>query len=250
MRIKLIHFFSYICAVIILCSCKKQTEQINFPLIKDYYPLSTGKVFIYKLDSTVIPAFGSDLITYSLLAKDSIADTFNDNIGRLSYKVYRFTTDSLQTKPWTYRSTYYITPTVDDIQLVDDYNLRFIKLIQPLKENFNWKGNAFIDTKSPDNNFQYLDNWDYTYQNVNKPYTVLKGTFDSTITVFQRDELSPNTPFDVDFFQERNYSVEIYAKGVGLIYKEFLHWTWQPTPPPAQYKTNSFGIKLNLVEVK
>lgn len=241
-------FFAFCC--LFFFSCKKETVELSFPNLSDYCPLQTGRVLIYRLDSIVTPAFGTSLDKHSALAKDSIADSFLDNNNRLSYRVYRFTTDTLAVQPWQYRITYYITPTNDAVELVDDNNLRFIKLKQPLRNDFSWKGNAYIDTKSASSPYQYMDEWDYTYENVNGPYTVLKGTLENTVTVFQRDETSPDVPFDPMFYQQRNYSVEVYAKGIGLIYKEFLHWTWQTDPPPAKYQDDSYGITLNLIDVK
>jgi len=236
--------------IISLVNCKKQTEQLALPKLADYTALQTGKVLLYHLDSTVIDPSGTQLVVNTYLAKDSIASTFTDNTGRLSYTVYRFITDTLNAGPWQPLLTYYITPTDNTIETVDDNNLRFISLTQPVTEGFTWNGNSYIDTKSATSNYQYMDGWTYTYQNVNKPYTVIKGTTDSTITVLQVDETSPPGPFDPGVYQQRNYSIEVYGKNIGLLYKEFLHWTWQPNPPPAQYQGDSYGIKLNLIDVR
>lgn len=231
-------------------ACKKETEVLALSSVNDYAGLQVGKTLIYRLDSTVIPAFGTSLNMVSYLAKDSIESTFNDNSGRTSYRVYRFTTDTLQQQGWQYKSTYYITPTQQSLEVMDDNNNRFIKLKAPVRENFTWKGNSFIDTKSINSSVHYLDDWDYTYQNVNTPFTTLAGTIDSTITVLQRDEDIPEGQFDPDFYKQRNYSIEVYAKGIGLIYKEFLHYTWQTTPPPSKFEDDSYGIKLNLISYK
>ncbi|HWB24314.1 MAG TPA: hypothetical protein VG738_02490 [Chitinophagaceae bacterium] len=237
------------CAVS-LASCKKQSEQLALPALADYTALQTGKVLLYHLDSTIIDPSGTQLVVNTYLVKDSIASTFTDNTGRLSYTVYRFITDTLNTNPWQPLLTYYITPTANTVETVDDKNLRFISLTEPVTEGFSWSGNSYIDTKSANSNYQFMDGWDYTYQNINMPYTVIKGSIDSTITVLQVDETSPPGPFDPGVYQQRNYSVEVYAKGVGLIYKDFLHWTWQPNPPPAQYQNDSYGIRLNLIDVR
>ncbi len=130
---------------------------------------------------------------------------------------------------------------------MDDNNLRFIKLAAPPVNGVSWQGNTYIDTKSATSPVQYMDGWNYTYQNVNLPDTVLKGVVDSSITVLQVDELIPDEPFDPTIYQQNNYSIEVYGKGIGLIYKEFLHWTWQPTPEPASYQDDSYGFKINLI---
>ena len=231
-----------------LISCKKTTENYQALLVNDYYPLQVGKTWIYRLDSTIIPAFGTSLNVVSYLAKDSVESSFPDNLGRNSFRITRFTTDTLQKKSWEYKSTYYITPTEQTVECMDDYNRRFIKLSMPVRELFSWKGNTFIDTKSPASLIRYLDDWDYTYQNINMPFEVKKGMMDSTITILQRDETIPEGPFDPNYYKQRNYSIEVYAKGIGLIYKEFIHWTWQTTPPPSSYEDDSYGIKLSLVK--
>jgi hypothetical protein len=233
-----------------LIACEKETETLNYSSLTDYYPLQVGRTLTYRLDSTVIPPFGTSLNEVSYLAKDSIESSFTDAQGSLSYRVFRFTTDTLRAQPWQYKSTYFITPSSQSVEVIDDHNLRYIKLKIPIRENFTWKGNAYIDTRSASSPVQYLDNWDYTYQNVDLPFTTAKGTFDSTITVMQRDEDIPEGPFDPQFYKQRNYSIEVYAKGIGLVYKEFLHYTWQTTPPPSKYEDDSYGIKLSLIDYK
>ena len=68
--------------------------------------------------------------------------------------------------------------------------------------------------------------------------------YENTVTVFQHNETTPDGAFNPNNYQQRNYGVEVYAKGIGLIYKDFLHWTYQVTPPPAKYEDASFGVKL------
>lgn len=228
--------------------CKKQSDTLVLPQPADYYPLQAGKVFTYRLDSTALNASATVLSQKSYLVKDSFGIAFNDNLGRPSYPVYRFITDTLNATPWSVLFTYYITPTSKDIQVVDDNNLRYIKLVSPVTEGYTWSGNSYIDTKSATSPYIYMDNWVYTYQNVNKPFTTLKGSLDSTVTVLQIDDTSPPGAFDPANYQQRTYSTEVYARNIGLVYKEFLHWTWQNGTQ--QYESDSYGIKLNLIDVK
>lgn len=234
---------------ILIASCKKDGSA-NVIDSKDYYPVAQGKIWIYRLDSTTIPAFGTSLIMRSYHLKDSMGAPFLDNTGRESWPVYRFITDTLEQGPWRSLASYYVTPTDKSVEVMDENNLRFIKLVSPVRETYSWPGNQYIDTRSAYTLYQYLDGWNYTYAGVDSPYTTLAGVIDSSVTVFQRDETSPEGPFNPDFYQQRNYSVEVYAKNIGLIYKDFLHWTWQPTPPPPRYEDGSYGIILNLIEVR
>ncbi|WP_153797206.1 hypothetical protein [Foetidibacter luteolus] len=247
---RLEQYLIYAAFFIIFCTgCSKQSITLSLPDIKEYYPVQPGKVFIYRLDSTVIPPFGTALITRSYMAKDSIESEFLDNTDRTSYRVYRYTTDTLFQQGWQYVSTYFITMAENAIEVSED-NLRFIKLKAPVNAESTWKGNTYIETASANSPVRYLHNWDYAYQNINEPYTVLNGTLNNTLTILQQDENSPDTEFDPsELFHERNYSVEVYAKGIGLVYKDFLHWTWQLNPTPA-FSDNSYGIRLNLVEYR
>ncbi len=221
----------------------KACRFLQLPII---IQLRVGKSFLYRLDSTLYVSFGTVIKVNSYIAKDSIAATFQDNEGRTSYIVHRYLTDTLQQQPFVYNSDYYITPTSNNIQVVDAGNLRFIKLAAPVTTGTTWQGNSYISTSA--DTLSYLSGWQYQYQNINMPYAVLAGSIDSTITVFGVNEPTTVQPFDPNLFQSNLYSAEVYAKGIGLIYKEFSYWVWQPlgsiTPG---YTADSYGIKLSLI---
>lgn len=240
--------FLFIVFSILVISCKKETETFSSLTITDYFPLKTGSVYFYRLDSIVIAPFGTALLTKYYEAKDSIESEFLDNSGRKSFRVFRYLRDTLAIQPWKFAATFYATADTSKkhLEYVDN-NLRFIKLKLPATEFFSWKGNSFIDTKSINSTVQYLDEWNYEYKNVDAHYTVKNKTFNNCITVAQNDETNPPGPFSPSNFQTRNFGEEVYAKNIGLVYKYFLHWTWQTTPPPAKYEDGSFGIKLQLI---
>lgn len=243
---KKIFYASIFLLLAALQSCSKQTEILDTANLNDYYPLKTGKTFIYRLDSTVLASFGSSMVVKSFQAKDTIESTFLDNQGRLSYRIFRYLRDTAGLKSWEPAATFVATPTSQSVEYVDN-NLRFIKLHAPFSEGYTWKGNAYIDTKSLNTTVGYLDEWQYEYRQLGQGYKVFNTTFDTTVTVFQQDETTPPGPFDPNNYQQKNLGTEVYAKGIGLIYKEFMHWTWQITPPPAKYEDGSYGVKLRLI---
>ncbi len=226
--------------MIALIGCKKESETVSYPPLNDYYPLAVGKMLLYRVDSTIVPAFNASLATVSYQAMDTIESSFNDNSGRLSFRIYRYLRDTAGTQPWTFAYTFVVTSTDKQVEFVDN-NFRFIKIVSPIKNDFSWQGNAYINTKT-DN--LYLDGWNYTYQNFGQNYTASGYTYDSTVTVMQQDDFSPDGPFDPTYdYQQRNYSVEVYAKGIGLVYKDLLHWIWQKP----KYEDESYGIRLTLI---
>lgn len=223
-------------------SCKKD-ETITISSISEIYPLKAGKIFIYRLDSTLVGTGAQQLILRSYNAKDSIDSEFLDAQGRTSFRIFRYLRDTFDLQPWKYTATYYATFTDNRVEY-NDNNFRFVTLVNPVKEGVQWQGTQYINTAVP---YDYLANWTFEYQNVGEPFVTKKGTIQDTYTVFQQDELSPDGPFNPANFQARSYSKEVYGKGIGLIYKEFLHWEYQPA---TFYSTLSYGIKLNLKDYK
>jgi hypothetical protein len=250
MRHLLVFLLSLVFSICII-SCKKELADVQLAPLTNYYSLQVGNSYTYRLDSTVYLAFGTSIATVSYMAKDSVVSTYNDNTGRTVFLVYRYLTDTLMKAPFAYSSAYSILPTRNTIEVTDANNIHFINLVQPITAGTTWLGNAYIDTKSLTTDLAYMDSWNYTYQNINAPFTVLKGSIDSTITVLGIDETRPDdSPFDPQYFKQRDYAEEVYAKGVGLIYKEFTHWVWQPSDNinPGHYEDGSYGIKMNLVD--
>ena len=153
------------------------------------------------------------------------------------------------TTKWLDSAVFVATPLGKSMEYVDN-NLRFIKLQEPIRDDFTWRGNSYINSFS-DQDLQYLDNWEYYYENTNQPFTLGFGakTFPETVLVNQRDEVI-NNPDDKTTIFSVNQSSEVFAKGIGLIYKNFLHETWQPpnsTSPGGFYEPSSYGIKLTYI---
>ena len=70
--------------------------------------------------------------------------------------------------------------------------------------------------------------------------------FSETVTVNEAAD-TLGVPGDKNFLWEINYSQDIYAKGKGLVFREFHHETWQPpniTCGSGCYEVNSYGIRL------
>ena len=236
--------FYLLLIILIVASCKKETTTLNPISINELYPLTVGKSFLYRLDSIVPIDFGKDLTKKSYLLKDSIESSFIDATGKKAFRIFRYITDTLQTKPWAFSATNIATIDTNKIEYQDN-NLTFIKLANVVSLNTSWKGNSYINTQSPP--FYYLDNWNYQYQNLNETYTCLKGNLQNTYTVLQVDEHTPGD-FSKTNFYEKKYSIEVYAKGIGLIYKDFLYYIWQPGSQ--KYQDDAYGVRLNLIDYK
>ena len=231
--------------ITLLTACTKENEVYTTASLSDYFPLETGKYISYNLDSTVYINFGQKDTVIKYQVKDSIENQITDNLGRTSYRIVRYMRRN-SSQAWTASNTFMATPTTTTLEFVEN-NLRFQKLKLPLKDGYTWKGNTFIDTYSLNSTTKYLDDWDYEYDSINVPLTIGGIPFSATLKVNQRDEFlgqDPKTPGTQ--YAERNYSVEKYAKDIGLVYKEFLHWEFQGTQPGRQSFYSGYGVKLTI----
>ena len=229
--------------ITLLTACTKENELFKTASLSDYFPLKVGKYINYNLDSTVYISFGQKDTIIKYQVKDSVENQITDNLGRPAFRIVRYIRKNA-TQPWTASNTFMATATTTTIEFVEN-NLRFQKLKLPVKDGFSWKGNSFIDTYSLNSTTKYLDDWDYTYDSVNVPLAIGGIQFANTLKVDQRDEFLGQDPkIPGTQYAEKNYSVEKYAKGVGLVYKEFLHWEYQGSQPgrPAFYA--GYGVKL------
>jgi hypothetical protein len=233
---------------ITIISCTKETANIELPIISTYYPLEVGKSITYKLDSTVYLNLGTIKEIRSYIIQDRVDAIINDNSGRPSYKVKRMLRNSSDSTKWQDLTSYLVTIDEKQLELVDK-NLRFIILKEPIRDNFSWKGNSFINTISfPE--FQFLDQWEYKYENVGKPFLVNGQTFPETISIIQQVD-TLGSPQNKSFYYEIIIAKEVYAKNIGLISKEFFHETWQPPNANSNigyYEANSYGIKLSIIK--
>jgi hypothetical protein len=227
----------------LLFACKKQSESFSTASLNDYYPLQVGKYITYNLDSTVFINFSTKDTIIKYQVKDSIDAQITDNLGRPAFRITRYIRKNAG-DAWTGNNTFMAIPTENTIEFVEN-NLRFQKLKLPIVEGFTWKGNSYIETY---NNFPYLDNWDYTYDSINAPITLGSLHIFNTIKVLQRDEFIGQDPnLSATLFAEKTYAVEKYAKDIGLVYKELIHWEYQGHQAASPGFTG-YGVKLTMID--
>lgn len=230
-----------------ITGCEKSDPLTTAGQVSDYYPLQTGRNITYRLDSTVYIALNTIRTTRSYIVQDRVEAETKDNLGQKAFVVRRWIRSNADTTQWTGNAAYMVVPLRQSIEIIDN-NLRYIRMQEPLRNNFTWKGNRYINTLT-DPQLQYLDDWTYTYEKTAQPYTVGTRTFSETVTVKQRDEVI-NDPNDKTKLFSVSRSVEVYAKGVGLVYRDFLHETWQPpnaSSASGYFESNSYGIRLTFL---
>lgn len=256
-RLSLILFLS----ISVVIGCKKtvhftSTAGYSGQLTDFWTPLQIGKYVTYRMDSLNFYFYGQlDTVT-SYLAKDSISDTITDATGNVQYLVERYLSDTTGSN-WVPNETYTVEATSENI-IMNEENLRFIKLAWPIDNGFSWAGNNFLPYAPYSGYFDYSDdshlslsNWTYAYQNVDKPFTTSPGglTFDSTISVLEAND-SINVPIiNQNAFASRTYWLETYAKHIGLVYRQTQMWEYQPPTPDGTQAGYKIGFQLTMTLV-
>jgi hypothetical protein len=241
---KILFLANWAVAAVLLVSCSKKTEELSLGNLADYNLQQPGKYVIYKLDSLLYINFGQKDTVVSYQVKDSVVAQITDNLGRTAFRIFRYIRKTAA-DAWQPNNTFMTVPTDNGMEWVEN-NLRFIKLKQPLRDAFSWKGNSFIDTYSLGSEFKYLDDWDYTYEKMDETFSLGSLSVNNTVTVNQRDEVIGNIN-DPNSFSEKNVGLEVYAKGIGLVYRNFLHREYQPpTPGRPGYKLG-YGVTMTML---
>jgi hypothetical protein len=182
----------------ILFSCSK-TEAPTPYLSYDYFPTEIGHWVIYDVDSIVYNDFTGKVDTFNYQVKELIESEFKDNADRTSQRIERYFRKN-ENSPWNLTAVWFSTLTEVRAEKTEE-NIKYVKLIFPPRKGKTWDGNAF-------NNLQ---EWEYQYTEVHQPFLLNASTIiDSTITIQQID--------DFNLIEQKNYQ-EVYAKGIGLIFK-------------------------------
>jgi hypothetical protein len=195
--------FSVICLVALASSgCKKEAVSPSSPDM-NYFPTQTGKWVEYSVDSIVHAENDNNnddsVYSYHYYLREVVDHSFIDGEGQITQVIYRYKKDSLNHNweiigAWTEKLT-----AVGAFRTED--NVVFEKLAFPIRKNTEWNGNC-MNTK---------DEQFYSYANLHQSLVLNNLTFDSTLSVVQ---------FDDNNYIERRYGLEIFATGIGLVYKE------------------------------
>jgi len=266
MRLLTITRLYFLAAIVTAFFSCNEKEEFSTDKLEDYSPLVTGKYITYRLDSMVFTNFGRTTEIHKYQVKFIVDALITDNLGRPSYRIYRFIRDSVDAtswtpaQPWTNNGTFFITPLSDQLEVIED-NLRFIKLHLPIKDGFTWKGNKYLPSSTCGGasgpycslyNFSNDDNmsdWDFFYDGDPSSFSYKGINYSNVLTVEEADE-SLNVPITIpSAYAARSRAVEKYSKTIGLVYREYELWEYQPNTgnPAGPYKTG-FGITQWMID--
>jgi hypothetical protein len=182
----------------------------------DYFPLHQGNWVAYRVDSVLFDypeTPGGVRDTVSLYVLEVVSDSFTDLTGQTGFRI-----DCYEKKhasdPWTLKRSDAAWRT--GTQAVrTDANQRFLKLVFPMQERTEWDGNRWIN---PEQDIEVLGEslkpfggWRYRADSIHFSGLARDMYFDSLLAVTETQ-----TESAIEFRRSK----AIYAKNVGLVYKE------------------------------
>lgn len=221
-------------AIFCLISCNKretETYNLNIEDQQQYFPLKQQQYIVYQVDSVVYdigPGGGQIRDSFTTFVKEVVGDTFSDATGVLHHRIehYRRSGPNL---PWEFDRFWSAALTQYQAIRTED-NLRFLRMVFPMNKRTEWDGNLWINTayevQIEGDRIRPFVNWVYEVDSIDITRQVGAFTFDSTLVVTEVDEIN---------IIERRLSRAVYAKHIGLVFKE--QWILDSqycnqTPPP------------------
>lgn len=211
-------FLALVLSSLVIIGCKKE-EVVATDLGYGYYPTTLGSWVEYQVDSIwKDEEFGEyDSVSYRL--RQRIESAFIDAEGRQAWRVQRSVQDTSGT--WRVRDVWSTTANGIIAELTEE-NERRLKLSFPVRLGRAWDSNVF--NVNPE--------LEVGYEEVDVAWSVNGLSFDSTALV---QNTVPANPVD------RRDLVERYAKGIGMVYKQ-----WEETNTQM---TGTRGFKVTMVAV-
>lgn len=193
-----------------LLSCETSLEIVADAGL-DYFPLKAGAYQIYSVDETQINQSIEQKFSYEL--KYQVIDSSLNLEGGYNYLIQRQKRDN-STLPWISIDAW--TSRVADRQaIIKEGNTSYVKITFPTMEGLEWDGNSFNDLGGDQSCGENKDRPCDTYalKSLGNEFVIAGGmTFPETLTIVQNE--------NTDLIVKQDIRREVYAKDVGLIYKE------------------------------
>lgn len=199
-----------VCSLFLLGSCQTSPEPVS-DIGLDYFPLKIGAYQVYHVDETQINQSVEQRFVYELRVQ--VVDSLLNQEGGFTYIIQRQKRDNASL-PWTTLDSW-TSRIADRKAIVTEGNTSLVKVTFPAQNGLEWNGNAFNtlggEQNCGENKDQPCDI--YRLEKVGNEFLLPTGMrYAETVTVIQND--------NTDLIVKQDVRSEVFAKGVGLIYKE------------------------------
>ena len=204
--------------IIALFSCEQQTTDVfSIDFGYNYLPVEVGKFYEYRSDSIIYDPSetGTEILSSSTFVREEIVDTTTDNTGETWYIIER-SERSDEAQQWQIRRVYRISRS-EDQALRNEDNLDLVTMVFPLEEGKEWDATQFFDetlivTVAGESIEQYKS-WGAQLVRLGQSYTVEGMEFEDVAEVRYADN---------ENLIERRFAQEVYARDIGLVYREMV----------------------------
>ncbi|WP_460910846.1 hypothetical protein [Spirosoma areae] len=193
---------------ILLSDCQSPVYE-PLPADYEYVPLETGRYVIYDVQEQQFhPNSPPDQHNYQV--KEVIGKTYVDVTGQMAYRLFRYRRPT-DNQPWQADSAWSVR-ILNQEAIRTENSSDFVTLVVPVSEALTWNGNRY----------NALEPEAYTIRNVGLPYRVQDKQFATTLTVTGQTDST---------LVSENKRLSVYARQVGLIYKEVTHVQYCTSSP-------------------
>ncbi|MFZ5970151.1 MAG: hypothetical protein ACOYXA_01045 [Bacteroidota bacterium] len=202
---------------LLVLGCDRAELPEKAPSGADYFPLESGRYFIYQVDSTAI-VFNRETI-YQYQERHTITDSFRNEAGGITYLMQRAFRASAEAA-WQPLSAWQVRRSGEELVVVEG-NTPFVRLAFPVQTGRSWNGNAFNSITGKDNCGDGVRFTCDRYEVTGTGGSVTLSTglaFNDTIEITEEDVPDVLTIFDV--------RKSVYAKGVGLVQREVTYYDY------------------------
>ena len=204
--------------LLVVCSC---TDEVHDPIDAgiygyEYYPLEVGTSRTYKIDSIQFDVGAGNLPTQdssTFYLREDVVELIEDLEGKDVYRVERYRAESPQ-GPWSIFDVITQSRTINQAFYTEN-NVRLINLVFPIRKGVRWKGDAFVKDRLivfiQGESLEMYKGWDFRVLSADSSEILVGQEYQEVATIQQADSDNPI---------ERRYSLEKYAKGIGLVFRE------------------------------
>ncbi|WP_461099301.1 hypothetical protein [Spirosoma luteolum] len=175
----------------------------------DYQPLEPGRYVEYAVSETRY-ALNAPAVQRTYQLREEIGQPYRAVDGDTAYTLLRFRR-STAAQNWQTDSIWTIRRQTNAVIRTEN-GLDFVSLLFPARDGQTWNGNRL----------NALGEDDYTIRNAGQPYRVSAAGFDQTVTVVAQDDST---------LVSQDKRLAVYARGVGLIYRERIQLQYCSSSP-------------------
>jgi hypothetical protein len=196
-------------------ACESETEILDESGFGyNFFPVAEGRSWTYASDSIIYSGVGTKRDTFRSFIKEEIGDKFTDLEGQTLYKVNRYFKRS-ENNSWSKINTW--TVSMDKTRAIrTEENIRFIKMVFPIKKGLRFDGNVFVDenikVEVGGEMIEAYKNWNQRIEAIDEFYPY-NGEAVKSIKVNLVDDIS---------IIDRRKVTEYYGENIGLIRKEMM----------------------------